>query len=408
MAHDVFISYSSEDKPTADAICSTLEAEGIRCWIAPRDIMAGSPYGGSIVEAINKSRAFILVFSSNSNKSNHVMSEVERAFSQEITIIPFRIEDVQPSEDTALYLSAPHWLDALTPPLESHLSRLAETVKRLLKDEPPPPLPPPPPPPPAPFPWKPVLLKIAAGLTLTIVIFALWFFDPLKIRTRPVKPVETSNYEQLFNQGIVKLGPSSNLMERLDGIELLARVSASGDEQWYWKVMDRLTRYVRDNARWNGDASPNKMAQDILKMLEVIAAQPPVYPVDANEEYKRNKKRNLQSTDLRGLRLIGGAHLEYVDFQDAHLDAAVLTGANLEGSILYKASLVDVKLNKANMKDVDIRNADINRADFMQTEGLYSDDILLSDNWQCANLPVELYKEALADAGEEAGKTRCQ
>ena len=32
MTHDVFISYASEDKITADATCATLEANQIRCW----------------------------------------------------------------------------------------------------------------------------------------------------------------------------------------------------------------------------------------------------------------------------------------------------------------------------------------------------------------------------------------
>jgi hypothetical protein len=41
MEFDVFISYSHQDKPTADAACATLEAEGIRCWIAPRDVAPG-------------------------------------------------------------------------------------------------------------------------------------------------------------------------------------------------------------------------------------------------------------------------------------------------------------------------------------------------------------------------------
>ncbi|WP_179468215.1 TIR domain-containing protein [Mycolicibacterium vinylchloridicum] len=38
MAHDVFISHSSLDEPAADAVCAELEARGIRCWTAPRDI----------------------------------------------------------------------------------------------------------------------------------------------------------------------------------------------------------------------------------------------------------------------------------------------------------------------------------------------------------------------------------
>ena len=51
LAHDVFISYSSKDKPAADAACAVLESKGIRCWIAPRDIIPGADWGESIIEA---------------------------------------------------------------------------------------------------------------------------------------------------------------------------------------------------------------------------------------------------------------------------------------------------------------------------------------------------------------------
>ncbi|MDR0948902.1 MAG: toll/interleukin-1 receptor domain-containing protein, partial [Lachnospiraceae bacterium] len=47
MAYDVFISHSSVDKSIANAICHTLEANGMRCWIAPRDIPAGTNYGAA-------------------------------------------------------------------------------------------------------------------------------------------------------------------------------------------------------------------------------------------------------------------------------------------------------------------------------------------------------------------------
>ena len=39
--HDVFLSYSSQDKTWADAACAVLERQRIRCWIAPRDITPG-------------------------------------------------------------------------------------------------------------------------------------------------------------------------------------------------------------------------------------------------------------------------------------------------------------------------------------------------------------------------------
>ena len=34
MQYDVFVSYASEDKSVADAVCAKLEALRIRCWIA--------------------------------------------------------------------------------------------------------------------------------------------------------------------------------------------------------------------------------------------------------------------------------------------------------------------------------------------------------------------------------------
>jgi hypothetical protein len=137
MAHDVFISYSSKDKPTADAVCARLEAHGIRCWIAPRDVLPGDLYGEEIIKAIHNSRLMVLIFSGNSNRSQQVMREVERAVSKGIPILPFRIEDVPLSPSMEYFISAPHWLDAMTEPLDKHLERLAATAKVILaKGEP--------------------------------------------------------------------------------------------------------------------------------------------------------------------------------------------------------------------------------------------------------------------------------
>jgi hypothetical protein len=59
MAHDVFISYATEDKRTADAVCAAIEARGFRCWMAPRDVLTGMPYGEAIVDAIQGSRVMV-------------------------------------------------------------------------------------------------------------------------------------------------------------------------------------------------------------------------------------------------------------------------------------------------------------------------------------------------------------
>lgn len=132
MAHDVFVSYSSQDKPTADAMVASLEASGIRCWIAPRDILPGTDWGEAIVEGIEEAKTMVLVFSMDSNTSPQVRREIERAVHAVIPVIPFRIEDVQPCRALQYFIGPQHWLDAWTPPLEQHLHRLADTIKALL------------------------------------------------------------------------------------------------------------------------------------------------------------------------------------------------------------------------------------------------------------------------------------
>lgn len=132
MSYDVFISYASNDKIAADAVCARLEAAGIRCWIAPRDIVPGRSYGEAIIEAIHGLKVMVLVFSSHANLSAHVPKEVERAVSSGVSIIPFRIEDVAPGMSLDFFISSVHWLDAMTPPLEKHLDALVDTVRKLL------------------------------------------------------------------------------------------------------------------------------------------------------------------------------------------------------------------------------------------------------------------------------------
>ena len=137
MAHDVFISYSSKDKVIADAVCARLEGRAIRCWIAPRDVQPGQPYGEEIIDAIHGSKVMVLVFSSNANASPHIPKEIERAVSHGVSIIPLRVEAVAPGKSLDYFISSVHWLDAITPPLESHLESLANTILTLLpKDQP--------------------------------------------------------------------------------------------------------------------------------------------------------------------------------------------------------------------------------------------------------------------------------
>ena len=130
--HDVFISYAQLDKPIADAVCAKLESRHIRCWIAPRDVPPGKNFPEAIIDAIEESKVVTLIFSSHANNSPHVPREVTKAVNKGCIIVPFRVEDVVPSKSMEYLISVPHWLDAITPPLEKHIDELAGNVERIL------------------------------------------------------------------------------------------------------------------------------------------------------------------------------------------------------------------------------------------------------------------------------------
>jgi len=136
MAHDVFISYSSKDKAVADAVCARLEVQGIRVWIAPRDVPPGSDFAESIIDAIDDCKVFVLIWSADANASAHILNEVNEAFNKGIVIIPFRIQDVQPTRAMQYYIGRTHWLDALSQPLEQHIAKLAATITAVLRHGP--------------------------------------------------------------------------------------------------------------------------------------------------------------------------------------------------------------------------------------------------------------------------------
>lgn len=129
---DVFVSHSHRDKHTADALVHVLEEQGLRCWIAPRDIMPGAQWSASIMSGLAECRALVLIFSEYSNDSQQVLQEVERAVSGGMPIIPFKIQDIDVDPALGFFLGTRHWLDAFDQRLEEHLKELGHAVKYLL------------------------------------------------------------------------------------------------------------------------------------------------------------------------------------------------------------------------------------------------------------------------------------
>ncbi len=132
MPHDVFLSYASADRAAANAVCAALEARGIRCWIAPRDVSAGADWGEAILTAIGRAHAMVLILSRSTANSVHVRNEVVTAVSQSLALVPVRIEDCQPGGALRLHLAGAHWLNVFPPPFTQHVDALVAGVRLAL------------------------------------------------------------------------------------------------------------------------------------------------------------------------------------------------------------------------------------------------------------------------------------
>ena len=131
MNHDVFISYSSKNTTEAQDICHELEKNGIKCWMAPRDIIPGKDFGDLIDDAILSCRIFVLVYSANSLSSQWCKGELNIAFTERKTIIPYRIDSAPLKGAMRVILNHTHWIDAY-PDYKACFNELVAVAKETL------------------------------------------------------------------------------------------------------------------------------------------------------------------------------------------------------------------------------------------------------------------------------------
>ena len=111
MNADVFISFASQDDKVASTICKAIENRGFKCWISTRDILPGENFQSSIVRAIRGAKVLLLVFTSNSNRSEEMTKELALASQQKLMVVPLRVENVTPSDAFAYEFATRQWID---------------------------------------------------------------------------------------------------------------------------------------------------------------------------------------------------------------------------------------------------------------------------------------------------------
>lgn len=134
-AQRVFLSHASADADRAVLLCMRLESEGIRCWIAPRDISAGHRYSEAILEGIEDCAIFLLLFSEDAADSTHVANELEHAASSGKRILVIRTDGADPSQNRnfSLFVRSHQWFDASQGPLSRYLGQLVYNLRTLLE-----------------------------------------------------------------------------------------------------------------------------------------------------------------------------------------------------------------------------------------------------------------------------------
>ena len=208
--YDIFVSYSSKQADYAHALVDRLEKGGIRCWIAPRDILPGKEYPSEIARGLREAKALVLLLSHSAQSSRFVRAEIERAMHLDHAIFWLRLEDIEPEGGMAYLLSLSQGIDAVRGSRDEHWSRLADAISET-------------PPPPEPTgekailahevlpsslfnSWRTRLIRIAL---YTIVGWLLLAFDPLGVSSatqRAGERVMANILAPYYGSGIFRSG----------------------------------------------------------------------------------------------------------------------------------------------------------------------------------------------------------
>ena len=114
---DVFISYhvSESSTPFVRSLVEKLEQTGISCWYAPRNVKTGE-FVGSILEALEYCRIFLVILDEGSNGFGYVYNETVEAYNLykekgHPVLLPFRVGKLQLFRNLRFYLRPFHIID---------------------------------------------------------------------------------------------------------------------------------------------------------------------------------------------------------------------------------------------------------------------------------------------------------
>ena len=122
---------ATEDLAWAEAVAAALEAGGLHCWLAARDITPGAAaYSGEIAKAIKRSRVMVALVSRHASASAHVVREVTLAFDRNLPVVPMKIDNEALGDALEYFFTMAQMLVVVGLAPERALAALLRAVQR--------------------------------------------------------------------------------------------------------------------------------------------------------------------------------------------------------------------------------------------------------------------------------------
>src|SRR5271156_5400093 len=131
MAGEIFISYRRADQAWAQLLHSQLRAEGVEAWYDAQ-VGAGQDWRIATAKALQASRIFVLLFTSNAAQSSDIAKELAAAVFEKKLIVPVRLENIAPSGAFLYELASRNWVNAYEN-TEAKLAELAKALAQMVK-----------------------------------------------------------------------------------------------------------------------------------------------------------------------------------------------------------------------------------------------------------------------------------
>lgn len=134
MSAEIFISYRRADQAKATLLYQLLKDRGVDAWYDAL-LDAGDDWRDRTAHALVSAPIFVLLFSKAASESSDISKELAAATFQKKTVIPVRIENINPQGAFLYELASRNWFDAYDN-TEARMAVLADRLAALVKGGP--------------------------------------------------------------------------------------------------------------------------------------------------------------------------------------------------------------------------------------------------------------------------------